>query len=445
MFEPLFKIAEPPPPPGWSSAAWDKHLQKGPKVTKTAAPLDLIRKLAAEGVPKEQREKQIKREHSQLGRKLLVAKGPGTLAGGLGGAALGAYAGHRSGLGKLVGGYGGLVGGAALGGMLGGGSKGRELEGKMDSLEQEQKSLAAMQPGTTGPLTNENLDREGYHQARADAAQAELDLGQSTKPLRRGSMAGFVAGGALGAGLGPRLLGARGTPLARALLGSTGAMYGSMLGMGTGAVAMGQSGRRDVLKALKSGEKAEGQRDQMWEGASTLDEPAPLAAIRKAASALAFDELTTPIEQRTVSTETLIWREKFSAVADLELLKIARQVSTTLLPDNSYYTPLHVEEVLATYESLGGKYKHAFGAPMFDMKQMAGSPALAGGMTRRSSTPMPSAQKAQPVQSPATASPRAQVQGGASAPSTAPSQTAAPSAAPAPASAAAPSVSVSMG
>lgn len=170
----------------------------------------------------------------------------------------------------------------------------------------------------------------------------------------------------------------------------------------------------------------------------TANRTAPIEAIRKVASAIAFDELTSPAP---VSTDHLIRSEKLAAVEDEELFKIAANLSAATLLGEVLLVD-RISDVLNHYEDLGGKYKEAFGAPMFNPQQMTGSPALAGGMQRRATTMMPSPQQAQPTKSPATSSPRAQVQGGATqsaalapaTPSTAPT-----SAAPAP------TVSVSMG
>jgi|SRR5688572_10833467 len=163
----------------------------------------------------------------------------------------------------------------------------------------------------------------------------------------------------------------------------------------------------------------------------TANRTAPIEAIRKVASAIAFDELTSPA---SMSTEDVILYEKIKSAEDLELLKIAT--------DLCVMAETYGDAILKTYEDLGGKYKEAFGTPMFNPQQMTGSPALAGGMQRRAATTMPSPQQAQPTKSPATSSPKAQVQGGAT-------QSAAPAPATpsmAPTSAApAPTVSVSMG
>jgi hypothetical protein len=71
---------------------------------------------------------------------------------------------------------------------------------------------------------------------------------------------------------------------------------------------------------------------------------------------------------------TCLEYDKVGAVEDEELLKIAYG----LAEDES--------DVLGVYESLGGKYKRAFGTPMFQMNQaqspasMGGSPSGAGAM-----------------------------------------------------------------
>jgi hypothetical protein len=156
---------------------------------------------------------------------------------------------------------------------------------------------------------------------------------------------------------------------------------------------------------------------------------APVDFIRKVAAAQAFEELAGPAP---VSTEELLRQEKLSSVADPELFKVAASIESD------------IDAALQTYEDLGGKFKQAFGQPMFNAQQMAGSPALSGGMAQRAAKPTISAQQAQPTQSPATASPKAQTQAAtAQTPQAPQAQTPAPSAAPAAASA--PAVSVSMG
>lgn len=141
-----------------------------------------------------------------------------------------------------------------------------------------------------------------------------------------------------------------------------------------------------------------------------------------------LDELTSP---PAPSTEQVIYEAKLAAVEDAELFKVA----CVLVGD--------IEDRLSVYETLGGKYKQAFGTPMFNSQQMAGSPAVSGGMSSRASAPKITPPQAQPTQSQATASPRAQAQSMTSIPSASP-QTSAPSAAPAAAAPAAPT-SASMG
>jgi hypothetical protein len=132
--------------------------------------------------------------------------------------------------------------------------------------------------------------------------------------------------------------------------------------------------------------------------------------IRKTAERLAFEELTAPPE---LSPEQNILFLKMSSVADEELFKVAMGLSQGL---PSVYD---MDQALQTYEELGGTYKHAFGAPMFDVKQMAGSPAVSGGMASRAKTPSPQMPQ-QPVS--VTTTTLGNQQGGVSAPS-APSAT----------------------
>lgn len=150
------------------------------------------------------------------------------------------------------------------------------------------------------------------------------------------------------------------------------------------------------------------------------DKTAPIELIRKVAGALAFEELTAPAT--ILSTEDIIRDEKFASVEDQELLKIAGKIFSVTHPDPQP-TRDALESILSSYEALGGKYKHAFGTPMFNTQQMAGSPALAGGMQRRATTPMPAPQPAQPQRGPAAAPRAQQGQSALSAPTT---QTASP-------------------
>lgn len=141
---------------------------------------------------------------------------------------------------------------------------------------------------------------------------------------------------------------------------------------------------------------------------------APVETIRKVAQAISFDDVTQP---PPLTTEEVILQQKLACVEDEELFKTA------------FFLADDAEDALRTYESLGGKYvvKVAFGTQMFDSRQMAGSPATAGGMSRRSTTTMPSPMQAAPTRSPATSSPKSQAQGVTSAPS-ATNQTPAPAA-----------------
>jgi hypothetical protein len=96
---------------------------------------------------------------------------------------------------------------------------------------------------------------------------------------------------------------------------------------------------------------------------------APIQLIRRASEKLAFDTLYDPPPPQT---EEVIASLKLAAVADVGLYDTAAAISSG------------VDEALDLYEKLGGVYKHAFGQRMFDTPQLAGSPALAGGMQQRS-------------------------------------------------------------
>lgn len=423
MFEPLFKTAEPPPPKGVSVEEWDKILSKGPSYMskKTAAPIHLIRKLAAgEGVVKGEREKQVKKELDRASREQMQVSAPGAAIGMLGGGVLGGVAAHKLAPGSApLGAYAGLVGGGVLGARLGGGARGKELSDQIGSLYDEQQALAAMRPGSVSPLSEENLDREGYHKARAENAQATLDLGEHMRPVRRAQLLGMAGGGALGASLAHKFM-APGTAgvLDRARVGGLGAIGGSLLGAGAGLALMDKNDRRALGKSFSRANKTQDKRDAIWQGAATLDKASsvPVELVRKVAQAVSFDELTQPPPP---STEEIMLQQKLACVEDEGLFKTA------------FFLADDTEDALRTYESLGGKYviKHAFGQQMFDSRQMAGSPATAGGMSRRATTTMPAPQQASPVQSPATSSPKSQAQGASSAPS-ATSQTSTPAAAP---------------
>jgi hypothetical protein len=129
--------------------------------------------------------------------------------------------------------------------------------------------------------------------------------------------------------------------------------------------------------------------------------------IREILQKEAFDEVTSPAPLRA---DEVIDREKLSHVADPELLKVAY----VLAPDCD---EVGLGPLLQTYEELGGVYKHAFGQPMFDTKQMAGSPAVSGGMAARASTPAPRMQQSPVSVTTTTLGQGSGQPGGASAPS----------------------------
>lgn len=108
--------------------------------------------------------------------------------------------------------------------------------------------------------------------------------------------------------------------------------------------------------------------------------------VREATEKLAFEQLTTP----EASTEEVLVSLKLAAVEDPELLKIASDLADQHTPEGETRS---LDEVLQTYEELGGTFKHAFGQQMFDAKQMAGSPAVSGGMASRAQTPTPQIQQ----------------------------------------------------
>ena len=400
MFEPLFQTIEP-------------------SMSKTAAPIALLRKLAAEGVPKEEREKQIKKEIVRASNQQAHASGPGALAGMLGGGVLGGVAAHKLAPGSApLGAYAGMVGGGLLGARIGGGAEGQELSGRIGSLLDEQKTLGAMKPGSTTPLSEENLDREGYHAARAQNAAAQLETQERMKPIGRGQLLGTLAGAGIGAAASPMLSRPyAANTLSRIHHGGVGAIGGSLLGAGAGFALMNRKDRQGLGRSFNRANKTEEKRNTIWSGANALDKEssAPVEVIRKVAQAISFDALTQP---EPLSTEDVIFYEKIKA-ADADLLKIATDLSIA----GGTSIPLEI------YESLGGTYKHAFGQQMFNSQQMAGSPATSGGMSRRSTTPMPAPAQASPVRSPATSSPKSQAQGASSMPS-ATAQSPAPAAAP---------------
>ena len=144
--------------------------------------------------------------------------------------------------------------------------------------------------------------------------------------------------------------------------------------------------------------------------------------IRKTAERLAFEELTAPVGS---SPEWNIISMKQGSVEDPELFKTASLLALRRTPDGF---SCDRSDIFDIYEELGGTYKHAFGNPMFDVKQMAGSPAVAGGMAARGTTSMPQMQQ-QPVSvTTTTIGQNNTQQGGTSAPggSSAPSAPSAP-------------------
>lgn len=385
----MFKLAEPPPPLGVSVKEWDKILEKGPSVKKTSttAPLSLIRKVAAdlaiEGVTKKDRGNQIKREYPKLEDQLIRREGAPILAGGLGGAVLGGTLASQmkvKGMGPM-GAYIGGVGGAVVGGALAHRSpEHRELAQRLEALDIERKQLAAVQGDMAQPLTDETLDRDRYADVSRQAAQAKLEHLQASKPVRIGAGLGSLGGLALGA-YGGRKLG----PMGIGELGAYGSIAGGLAGAGIGSLAAGAGGRKAMRSSSKRYDKAKTERDAIWEGAATLDKGASLATtIRKTAQVVAFEGLTEPAP---LTSEEILLEAKLASVEDPELYEIASSVG-------SGYTPPSLEDALSTYELLGGTYKHAFGQQMFDSKQMAGSPAVSGGMAARAKTPMPQVQSA---------------------------------------------------
>lgn len=116
---------------------------------------------------------------------------------------------------------------------------------------------------------------------------------------------------------------------------------------------------------------------------------APVALIRKMAQAIDFQELTEPAG----STEDVILSMKLAAVEDSGLLETVYQLSGNL------------SQALSDYEQMGGTYKHAFGTPMFDSNQLAGSPAVASGMQMRATNQMQQ-DAASAAQAPAAPAPK---------------------------------------
>lgn len=359
--------------PGLAERSSIKNVQRR---VKTAAPIALIRKLAAEdGEYIKDRRKEIGKEHSKAQREHGRLTDTGSLLGGLGGAALGGYLGSRVGV-PITGGMAGFLGGSALGQHLSGGSEGAALREKMKQLQNERSDVDAMRPGSTGPLTQENLDVDRYHGARARAAKSSLALMDAVRPVRIGSTLGLLGGGVAGNLLG-RGLGDRG----QAALMSAGLIGGSLLGAGGGLIAAGHEGRNAMSKALSKATHNTEVRDNIWRAASRLEDDSPVEEVRKAASAVAFRMLT---EDPEVSSDLYILQTKMASAEDQELL----QQAVDLCQD--------MDRSVALYEAMGGTYKHAFGVQMFDTKQMAGSPALTSGVRQRSMT-QPTAPQAAPT------------------------------------------------
>jgi hypothetical protein len=125
----------------------------------------------------------------------------------------------------------------------------------------------------------------------------------------------------------------------------------------------------------------------------TVTKTANLAEeIRKTAQRVAFEELTAPRERSALEIAS---SEKFASVEDQALLKVASDLSFFESPQwEGQLIMERVDDILHRYEELGGTYKYAFGQQMFDSKQMAGSPAVSGGMAARARNPAPQMQSA---------------------------------------------------
>lgn len=142
--------------------------------------------------------------------------------------------------------------------------------------------------------------------------------------------------------------------------------------------------------------------------------------IREAQEKLAFDQLTGAPEP---SLDEVLFDLKYPAVVDQDLFKIAADLCVHREDGHEWRDK---GEWLSWYEQLGGTYKHAFGQQMFDTKQMAGSPAVSGGMSARAQNPGPQIPQA-PVSVTTTTLGQSPGQQGGGA-SSAPSQTSTPSA-----------------
>jgi hypothetical protein len=389
------------------------------------APIALIRKLAAEGAPAEVPEgyeKQLGKDYQRTHQKHVQRTALPTTLGALGGAIGGGILSERLTRTKLpaldfmgqtllpeshIAGdpFIGALGGGVMGGALGHAAahlspETRKLRDKMQSIQTERDALGARTPGSTTVLTDENLDRDRYGELRADAAQARLNLREAGKPTRVGAGLGALAGAGAGLLSGYRASGGRASEMAAH------GLLGTSLGIGAGAIGGSLASGRSFPLAIRRQIQTEEARQRFRRGAQTLD------AEKEAAARANFDSLFVGPDP---TLEETIDELKFAAIADPELLKVAYVLAE--------------DDLLTTYEALGGIYKVAFGQQMFDTKQLAGSPALAGGMNQRASTATPTLAQpgAQAPQSPAAPKvPTSQPSQGSSAPSAA-SATSAPS------------------
>jgi hypothetical protein len=182
-----------------------------------------------------------------------------------------------------------------------------------------------------------------------------------------------------------------------------------------------------LLDKLAEPSPPEGVSVEAWDkilekGPSKMPKTADVDFIRKTAERVAFEELVSP--EPSSNPEWNVISLKQGSVADPELWKTAALLAQKATADGISCSHSDIYDV---YEELGGTYKHAFGAQMFDMKQMAGSPAVSGGMAARATTRTPQVQS-QPVSVTTTTLGQNMQQGGASAAggSSAPSTPSAP-------------------